>query len=114
VFWEAIGKLMQWQEWIWSCTINGSLSACQVAFDWDDDGFACSKTMEISNLSFSLSHEYHHPDSLQLTNGKEGNKHHFLESIEEAYHLVEIMLFLSNFPFGSSTAEQMTYRGFIH
>jgi hypothetical protein len=30
-----------------------------------------SNTLEISNLSLSLSHEYYHLDSLQLTNGKE-------------------------------------------
>jgi hypothetical protein len=60
------------------------LSACRFAFDWDDERFACSNTMGISNLSLSLSHEYHHPHSLQLTNGKEGSKQHFLESIEEA------------------------------
>jgi hypothetical protein len=40
-----------------------SLSSCRFAFDWDDDGFACSKTMEISNLSLSLYYEYHHLDS---------------------------------------------------
>jgi hypothetical protein len=44
--------------------------------------------MRISNLSLSLSHEYHHPASLQLTKGKGGSKHHFLESIEKAYYLV--------------------------
>jgi hypothetical protein len=55
----------------------------QFAFHWDDDGFACSNTMgRISNLSLSLSHEYHHPDSLRLTNGKEGSKQHFLETTE--------------------------------
>jgi hypothetical protein len=60
--------------------------------------FACSKTMMgISNLSLFLSYEYHHPDSLnlslllsyeyhhpyslQLTNGKEGSKQHFWESM---------------------------------
>jgi hypothetical protein len=49
--------------------------------------FACTKTIEISNLSLSLSHEYIHPGSLQLTNGKEGSTQHFLESMEEAYYL---------------------------
>jgi hypothetical protein len=68
---------MQWQAWIWSCTVDHLLSACRFAFDWDDDGFACSKTMEVSNLSLSLSHEYRHPDSLQLTNVKDGIKQHF-------------------------------------
>jgi hypothetical protein len=72
---------MQWQAWIWSCSVNGSFSACQFAFDWDNDGFACSSSMGISNLSLSQSHEYHHPDSLQLTNGKDGSKQHFLGSI---------------------------------
>jgi hypothetical protein len=67
-----MGKLMQWQAWIWSCSVVRLLSACGFAFDWDDDGFGvCSKTMEISNLSLSLSHEYDHPDSLQLSNGKD-------------------------------------------
>jgi hypothetical protein len=45
--------------------------------------------MGISNLSLSLSHEYHHPDSIKFTNGKDGRKQHFGESIEEAYYLVE-------------------------
>jgi hypothetical protein len=66
----AIGKLMQRQTWIWSYTFNGSLPACLFAFDWDNVGFACSRSMGISNLSLLHSHEYHHPDSLQLTNGK--------------------------------------------
>jgi hypothetical protein len=89
---------MQWQAWIWSCSVNGFLLACGFLFNWDDDGFACNKTMEISNLSLSQSHEYHHPDSLQLTNSKEGNKHHFLGSIEETNYLVERMVFVSVFP----------------
>jgi hypothetical protein len=92
VFWEAMGKLMQWQAWIWSCSVNGSLSACQFAFYWDDDGFSCSYTVANWNLSLSLSHEYHHQDSLELTNRKDGSKYHFLECIEEAYYLVEVML----------------------
>jgi hypothetical protein len=51
------------------------------------------------NLSLSLSHEYHHPDSLQLTDGKDdGSKQHFWEGIEEAYYLVEVMRFVSVFP----------------
>jgi hypothetical protein len=74
------------------------LPACLFAFDWDDDGFACSKTMEISNLSLSLSHDYHHAYSLELTNGKEGSKQHSLRSTEEAYYLVEGMMFVSVFP----------------
>jgi hypothetical protein len=53
--------------------------------------------MEISSLSLSLSHDYHHAYSLQLTNGKDGIKHHFLESIKEAYYLVERMVFVSVF-----------------
>jgi hypothetical protein len=53
--------------------------------------------MGISNLSLSLSHEYHHAYSLQLTNGKDGSKQH-LESIEEAYYLAEEMMFVSVFP----------------
>jgi hypothetical protein len=57
-----MGKLMQWQAWIWSCSVDDLLSECRFAFNWDNDGFACSKTMGISNLSLSLSHEYHHPD----------------------------------------------------
>jgi hypothetical protein len=97
VFWEAMGKLMQWQACIRSCSVDGSLLAWWFAFNRDDDRFACSKTMGISNLSLSLSHEYHHPDSLQLTNGKDGSNQHLLESIEEAYYLVEVMLFVSVF-----------------
>jgi hypothetical protein len=89
---------MQWQAWIRSCSVNGSLSACWFAFDWYDDGFSCSNTVAKWNLSLFLSHEYHHPDSLQLTNGKDGSKQHFLESIEEAYYLVEVMLFVSFLP----------------
>jgi hypothetical protein len=34
-----------------------------VSSNCDDDGFACSNTMGISNLSLSLSQEYH-PDSM--------------------------------------------------
>jgi hypothetical protein len=100
VFWVAKGKLMQWQAWIWSCSVDGSLSACRFVFDRDDDGFACSNTMGISNLSLSLSHEYHHSlsDSLQLTNGKDRSKQHSLCSIEEAYYLVEGMMFVSALP----------------
>jgi hypothetical protein len=56
VFWEAIGKLMQRQAWIWSCSVDDMLSECGLAFDWDDDGFACSNTMGISKLSLSLYH----------------------------------------------------------
>jgi hypothetical protein len=37
-------------------------------------------------------------DSLQFTNGKDGSKRHFLESKEEAYYLVEVILFVSFFP----------------
>jgi hypothetical protein len=47
------------------------------AFDWDDDWFACSKSMQLSNLSLSLSHEYHHPGSLLLATGKDRNKQHY-------------------------------------
>jgi hypothetical protein len=72
-----MGKLMQWQAWIWSCIVNGLLSACSFAFDWDADGFACSKTMGMINLSLSLSHDDHHPDLLLLVKGKEGSKQHF-------------------------------------
>jgi hypothetical protein len=93
-----MGKLTQWQAWIHSCSVDGLLSACLFAFDWDDDGFSCSRSMGISNLSLSLSHEYHHQDSLELTKRKDGSKRHFLESIDEAYYLVEVMLFLSFFP----------------
>jgi hypothetical protein len=89
---------MQWQAWIRSCSVDRLLSACLFAFDWDDDGFACSRSMGISNLSLSLSHDYHHAYSLQLTKGKDGIKHHFLESIEEAYYLVEVMVFVSFCP----------------
>jgi hypothetical protein len=74
--------------------ISAKDGTCGFAFDWDDDGFACSKTMGISNLSLFLSHEYHHPDSLQLTNGKDRSKQHPLWSIEKAYYLVEGMMFV--------------------
>jgi hypothetical protein len=50
------------------------MSACQLAFDGDNDGFACSITMGISNLSLSLSHEYHHLDSLQLNKWESGRQ----------------------------------------
>jgi hypothetical protein len=41
-------------------------------------GLLAGKTMGISNLSLYLSHEYHHPYSLQLTKGwKDGTKQHF-------------------------------------
>jgi hypothetical protein len=91
---------MQWHAGIRSCSVDRLLSACLVfAFlDWAHDGFACSRSMGISNLSLSLSHDYHHAYSLQLTNGKDGIKHHFLDSIEEAYCLVERMAFVSVFP----------------
>jgi hypothetical protein len=56
--------------------------------------------MGISNLSLSLSHEYHHAYSLQLTNGKDGSKQHSLESIEEAYYLAEEMMFVFPCRFG--------------
>jgi hypothetical protein len=105
VFWKTVGKLMQWQAWIWSCTVDRLLSACRFAFGWDDVGFSCSSTVAKWNLSLSLSHEYHHPDSLQLTNRKDGSKNHNWESIEEAYYLVEVMVFVSVFPrrhFGSN------------
>jgi hypothetical protein len=78
--------------------IYGSLSAYRFAFDWDDDGFTCSNTMGISTLSLSLSHDYHHLDSLQLANGKDGTKQHFWDGIEEAYYAVKEMLFVSVFP----------------
>jgi hypothetical protein len=56
---------------------------CQSVFDWyNHDGFAFSKTMGISNLSLSLSHEYHHGDSLQLMNGKDGTKQHSGERVQ--------------------------------
>jgi hypothetical protein len=69
-----------------------------IAFDWDSEGFSCSNTVAKRNLSIFLSHEYHHAYSLQLRNRKEGSKQHFLGSIEEAYYLVEDMLFVSFFP----------------
>jgi hypothetical protein len=40
-----MGKLMQWQAWIWSCSVNRLLSAWLFAFDSDHDGFSCSKTV---------------------------------------------------------------------
>jgi hypothetical protein len=45
VFWEAVGKLMQWQAGIRSCSVDRLLLECLVAFDWDDDGFSCSNTV---------------------------------------------------------------------
>jgi hypothetical protein len=48
------------------------------------------------NITF---HHRNHMNIIILThNGKEGSKQHFLESIEEAYYLVEVMLFSSDFP----------------
>jgi hypothetical protein len=98
VFGEALGNLMQRQALIWFCSVDRLLSACRFAFDWDDDGFSCSNNGAKCNPSCSLSHEYHHPDSLQLTNGKDGSKNHYSERIEEAYYLVEVMVFVSVFP----------------
>jgi hypothetical protein len=78
---EAVGKLlMQWKACIPSCSVDCLFSLCQFAFDRDNDGFAYSKTMRVSNLSLSLSHKYHHADALQLMNGKEGSKQHFWEN----------------------------------
>jgi hypothetical protein len=45
VFGEAMGKPMQWQAWIWSCSVNRFLLECLFAFDWDDAGFSCSNTV---------------------------------------------------------------------
>jgi hypothetical protein len=68
------------RQWASSCSgkqgvhppdVNRLLLACRSAFDWDNAGFSCSKTMGISNLSLSLCNGHHHPNSLQLTNGKE-------------------------------------------
>jgi hypothetical protein len=58
----ARGKLMQWQASKRRKFGRRLLSSCQFAFDWENDGLACSKTMEISNLSLSVCNEYHHPD----------------------------------------------------
>jgi hypothetical protein len=52
---------------------------------------------EGSKLSLSQSHDYHHLDSLQLMDRKEGSKQHFLESTEEAYYLVVVMPSVSFF-----------------
>jgi hypothetical protein len=49
--------------------------------------------------------EYQHPDSLQLTNGKDGSKNHYSERIEEVYYLVEVMVFVSFFPRSSFLRE---------
>ena len=54
--------------------------------------------MAISSLSLSPLNEYHRPYLLLLVNGNDGIKQHFFCSIEEAYYLVEEMLFLSLFP----------------
>jgi hypothetical protein len=54
-FWEAMGKLMQWQAWTLSCSIDGSLLECQFAFNWDDD--ACLQPNHDGNkqpLTFSI------------------------------------------------------------
>jgi hypothetical protein len=64
-----------------STRLNHHLLTRRCAFTfWDDDDglFACSKIMGLSNLSLSLSHEYNHPGSLRLMDGKEGGKQHFL------------------------------------
>jgi hypothetical protein len=79
--------------------VHRLLLLCQFGFDWEDDGFACSNTMEISNLSLSLSqHENHHPDLLELAIGKGGSKQHFWCSRDEAYYLVKELLFVLVFP----------------
>ena len=54
--------------------------------------------MAISSLSLSLLNEYHRPDILLLENRNDGIKQHFFCSIEEAYYLVEEMLFVSLIP----------------
>jgi hypothetical protein len=54
-------------------SIGRLISACRFAFDCDNDGFACSRSMETSNLSLSQSNEYHHPDSRM--GKKEANCH---------------------------------------
>jgi hypothetical protein len=41
----------------------------------DDDGFACRNNMGISNLSLSLSHEYHHHHPDSQMGKKEANCH---------------------------------------
>jgi hypothetical protein len=38
-----MGKPMQWQAWIWSCSVDRFLSECLFAFDWDELGFHAVK-----------------------------------------------------------------------
>jgi hypothetical protein len=67
---------MQWQAGIWSSsTCQLFLSSYQLSFDWYDIGFVYkAKQNHGHKQPFSLSHDYQHPDSLQLTNWKEGSK----------------------------------------
>jgi hypothetical protein len=50
---------------------------------WQNETFHCRNHMNIIILNH---------------NGKDGTKQHYLESLEEAYYLVEVMLFSSVFP----------------
>jgi hypothetical protein len=73
-------------------------SACGgFAFDWDDDGFSYSNIVAKWSLSLSLSHEYHHAYSHQLTNGKDGIKHHLRGYRGGLLPCGSVMLFVSVF-----------------
>jgi hypothetical protein len=56
---------------------------------WQNETFHCHNHM---NIIIKIR------DSLQLTNWKGGSKHHFFESVKEAYYRVEVMVFVSVFP----------------
>jgi hypothetical protein len=72
-----MGKLIQWEALIRS--VDHDCRHVDLHSTGTMMGLLTAKTMGISNLSLSLSHEYNHPDSLQCMHGKEGSKQHFLE-----------------------------------
>jgi hypothetical protein len=53
--------------------------SCWFAFNCDNNGFSCRKTVAKWNLSLSLSQEYIHPDSLQTCKGE--RRTHIVTSI---------------------------------
>jgi hypothetical protein len=72
-----------------------------IAFDFDNGGFACSRSMEISNLSLSQSNECHHPGS---PIGKKGANccQVFEEELTTLYCKWKYGFFLSVFSFGDA------------
>jgi hypothetical protein len=71
-----MGKLMQWQAWIRSCFVDRFCRHVYLHSIGTMMGFHAVKLWQ-NDLSLSQSHEYHHPDSLQLTNKKDGSKNHY-------------------------------------